>query len=105
VTDVRINDDLDEAGFEYVAASLVRTDAVTPPADTATDLQIFDATAPGTGTPVSDGVDGDVSSAQDTGGLPDLDRITIGAVTGQANGPLTIDGNTTFAIRFRVIVK
>ncbi|NIO11146.1 MAG: hypothetical protein GTO40_25290, partial [Deltaproteobacteria bacterium] len=98
-------DDLDEAGFEYIAGSLVRTDAVTPPADTATDLQIFNATAPGTGTGLSDGVDGDVSSAQNTGGLPDMDRVTIGGVTGQANGNLNINGNTTFALRFRVRVK
>ncbi len=104
-TDARVVDNLDESGFQYVSGSLVRTNSALPPPDTATDKQIFDATAPGTGTVLSDAVDGDVSSAQDTGGLSDPDRITMGAVTGQANGTLTINGNTTFALRFKAIVK
>lgn len=104
-TDVRINDLLDETGFQYVVGSLVRTQAATPPADTATDLQIFNATAGGTGTVLTDGVDGDVASGVDTGGLAGIDRITIGAVTGQANGTLNISAHTTFAFRFQVKVK
>jgi uncharacterized repeat protein (TIGR01451 family) len=105
VTDVRINDSLDETAFQFVPGSLVRTVAAAPPADTATDLAVFTATAPGTGTNLSDSVDGDAASALNTGGLPDADRITVGAVAGQANGSLTIAGHTTFAVRFRVTVK
>jgi len=105
VTDVRIIDLLDQAGFDYVSGSLVRTLAASPPADTATDKQIFDATAPGTGTPLSDVVDGDEGSAQDTGPPVGVNTITIGSVSGQANAVLNIDAHTTFAFRFQVKVK
>jgi len=105
VTDIRINDLLDQTGFDYVSGSLVRTLAASPPADTATDKQIFDATAPAIGTALSDILDGDVGSALDTGAPAGVDRITIGAVTGQANGSLTINAHTTFALRFRVKIK
>jgi hypothetical protein len=46
-----------------------------------------------------------VGSAQDTGAPVGVDRITIGAVTGQANAALNINAHTTFAIRFLVKVK
>ncbi len=106
VSDLRINDALDEAGFEYVAGSLIRTDAGAPPSDTATDRQIFDATASGTGTDLFDPVDADVASAQDTGDPgSDVDRITIGAVAGQANASLSVGAHETFALRFKVKVK
>jgi len=105
VADIRINDILDQTGFDYVSGSLVRTLAASPPADTATDKQIFDATDPGTGAALSDVLDGDAGSALDTGAPAGVDRITIGAVTGQANGSLTINAHTTFALRFRVKIK
>jgi len=105
VTDVRINDLLDQTGFDYVSGSLVRTLAASPPADTATDKQLFDATDPGTGTALSDAVDGDAGSAQDTGAPAGVDRITVGAVSGQANGSLTINAHTAFALRFNVKIK
>jgi hypothetical protein len=105
VTDIRINDLLDQTGFDYVSGSLVRTLAASPPADTATDKQIFDATDPGTGTALTDALDGDVGSALDTGAPAGVDRITIGAVAGQANGSLTINAHTAFAIRFKVKIK
>jgi hypothetical protein len=105
VTDIRINDLLDQTGFDYVSGSLVRTLAASPPSDTATDKQIFDATDPGTGTALSDNLDGDAGSALDTGAPAGVDRITIGAVTGQANGSLTINAHTTFALRFNVKIK
>jgi len=105
VTDIRINDILDQTGFDYVSGSLVRTLAASPPADTATDKQLFDATDPGTGTALSDNLDGDVGSALDTGAPAGVDRITIGAVTGQANGSLTINAHTAFALRFKVKIK
>jgi hypothetical protein len=105
VTDVRINDLLDQTGFDYASGSLVRTLVATPPADTATDKQIFDATDPGTGSALSDAVDGDVGSALDTGAPVGVDRITVGAVPGQANGSLTINAHTAFALRFNVRIK
>lgn len=105
ISDVRINDSLDETGFQYVAGSLIRTNAATPPTDVATDLAIFNATAPGTGTNLSEAVDADMASGQDTGGLADVDKITVGAVAGQANGSLSIAGQATFAVRFKVRVK
>jgi hypothetical protein len=107
-TDARIFDDLDDkaTGFDYVSGSLVRTDAATPPADTATDKQIFDATAPATGTGLSDAVDADVASAQDTGPPAGfVDSITVGAVAGQANAQLDIGANSTFGLRFMVRVR
>jgi len=100
VSDVRINDILDENAFDYVSGTLRQTNAL---ADSATDLQIF--TAAGIGALQSDVVDGDVASAVDTGGLPAVDRITVGAVAGQANGVLTIAPNSTFALRYRVRIK
>lgn len=106
--DARIIDDLDDkaTGFEYIAGSLVRTDAVSPPLDTATDKQIFDATAPGTGTVLSDAVDADVASALDTGPPAGfVDSITIGAVAGQANAQLDIAANTAFGLRLKVRVR
>lgn len=105
VSDLRINDSLDKTAFQYLAGSMVRTSAVSPPADSATDLAIFNATAPGTGTSVSDAADGDVASAQNTGGPPGVDKITVGAVTGQTNVALTLSGHTTFGLRFEVKIK
>ena len=74
-----------------------------------TDKQIFDATAPGVGTSLSDALDANVASACDVSESlcpgSEADKITIGAVTGQANGTLNINGNTTFALRFKVKVK
>lgn len=105
MNDVRINDNLDETAFQYIDGSLFRTSAATPPADTATDKQIFDSTASGTGTNLTEAVDGDVGSSADTGGGADKDRITVGAVTGQTNAALNIPANTAFAIRFKVKVK
>ena len=106
ITDARFSDllDITAAGFTYTAGSLVRTSAATPPADTATDLAIFNATAPGTGTALTDAADGDVASRINISGTQD--RITVGNTTGltpaQVNGTLAIGANTTFAIRFRV---
>ena len=105
VSDLRITDLLNEAAFQYVGGSMVRTNAASPPSDSATDLAIFTATEPGTGTNVSDGVDGDVASALDTGGSADVDRITIGAVAGQANGVLNLGGHATIGLRFNVKIK
>ena len=105
LADVRINDALDESAFEYVPGSLIRTSAISPPADSATNLVIFNATASGTGTLLTETIDGDAGSAQDTGGAAGVDRITLGAVTGQANGSLGVPWQSTFAVRFNVKIK
>lgn len=115
LTDIRFSDllDISASGFDYVVGSLVRTSAATPPADTASDLTIFNATAPGTGTALTDAVDGDVASACDStaGACPGttLNRVTVGNTTGltpaQANGTLSIAANTAFAVRFRAVKK
>lgn len=104
-TDVRISDLLDESAFEYLAGSLVRTLAAAPPADTATDLEIFSATAPAIGTNLSDAVDGDAASALDTNANTFVDRMTVGAAAGQANGAVDIASHTVFAVRFAVLVR
>jgi hypothetical protein len=105
VSDVRISDLLDEAAFAYVPGSMVRTSAASPPTDTATELQIFNATAPGTGTPLSDTLDGDAASALDTNANTAVDRITAGAVAGQANSSLSIGSHATFGVRFKVVLQ
>ena len=77
------------------------------------NLAIFNATAPGTGTSLTDAVDGDVGSVCDSsaGACPGttLNRVTVGNTTGltpaQANGALSIAANKTFAIRFRAVKK
>jgi photosystem II stability/assembly factor-like uncharacterized protein len=107
VSDIRISDVLDDAAFQYIAGTLHRDDGSL--SDAATDLAIFNATKPpgrgGPGISMSDAVDGDIASAQDTGGPADVDSITIGTVPAQSNGTLNISGNTTFAIRFEVFIR
>jgi hypothetical protein len=105
VPDVRFSDLLDETAFLYTAGSMVRTSVASPPADTASDLDIFNATASGTGTSISDALDGDAASALDTNANTTVDRITVGAVAGQANGGLSIASHTTFAVRFNVVLQ
>jgi hypothetical protein len=113
VSDIRFSDllDVSASGFDYVAGSLVRDDGSL--SDAATDLAIFNATAPGTGTALTDAVDGDIASVCDSGAgaCPGttLNRVTVGNTTGltpaQANGILSIAANKTFAIRFRAVKK
>jgi hypothetical protein len=110
--DIRIQDllDITPTGFSYVTGSLVRTSTTAPPPDTSSDLTIFNATAPGTGTALTDGVDGDVASICESGvacpGI-NLNRVTAGSTTGltpaQVNGILSIPASSTFAIRFQAI--
>jgi CSLREA domain-containing protein len=113
VSDIRFSDllDVSASGFDYVVGSLVRDDGSL--SDAATDLAIFNATAPGTGVALTDAADGDVGSACTiaTGLCPGAaaDRVTAGNTTGltpaQANGTLSIPANKTFAVRFRAVKK
>jgi len=98
-TDVRFSDALDvsASGFTYVAGSLIRTSAATPPADTASDLTIFNATASGTGTALTDALtNADVAAFVSP-------NLTVGGDgTASQNATLSIAAHTTFAIRLQV---
>ena len=113
--DIRIQDILDitATGFSYVTGGLIRTSATTPPANTASDLTIFNATALGVGTAMTDAVDGDVASICDSGSAAcpgtNRNRVTVGNTSGltptQVNATLSIPANSTFAIRFLAVKK
>jgi len=98
-SDIRIIDLLNEAQFTYVAGSLETTVVPTGSNDAAIWA--------GAWTPVTDAV----AAPDDTGSITDsaapagLDRVTIGAVAGQANQVLNVSAGTLRAVRFRVTVK
>jgi uncharacterized repeat protein (TIGR01451 family) len=93
-----ITDLLDESQFTYVAGS-VETTTVASGADDA-------ALWAGTWTALTDalGAPDDIASFTNSGGAPEADRFTAGAVSGQANTPLTIPPHTLRALRFRAKV-
>ena len=95
---ITINDAIDESQFTYVPDSL-ETTAVASGSD---DV----ARWAGTWSSLTDmlGAPDDEASMVDSGGPPDLDRLAIGDVSGQANLPLSIPAQTQWAIRFRVRV-
>ncbi len=97
--DLRITDPLNEAQFTYLANSLETT--LVPSGSN--DAGIW----AGAWTPLSDNLGGpdDIASATDSGGAPGKDRITVGAVSGQANQQADVPGLSLRAIRFRVGVK
>ena len=98
-TDVRINDQLDETAFAYLPGSLEKT---TVPSGT-TDADLWASSW----TPLSDpmGAPDDEGSAIDTGGPPGIDRVTVGAVSGQPNAVSDLPPGSRVAVRFRVRVK
>ena len=97
--DIRIGDLLNESEFTYVLNSLETTVVPTGSNDAAIWA--------GTWTPLTDGIGGpdDIASVADTGGPPGPDRITVGAVSGQANQTLNLPAGSLRAIRFRVRVN
>ncbi len=97
--DIRIDDVLDEGAFTYVAGSLEMATL----ASGASDAAMWAASW----TPLSDalGTPDDAASALDTGGAAGPDRITLGAVAGQANTAASIAPATRLAIRFRARVN
>ena len=96
--DQRITDLLDETAFGYVAGTLAYT---TVPSGSSNA-----AIWAGAWTALTDAVGGaDAASIMDTGGLPDPDRLTVGAVPVQVNQTVSIPANTLWAVRFRVLVK
>ena len=96
---VRISDLLNESEFSYIPNSLETTVV----ASGSNDAVIW----AGVWTPLTDAVGGpdDIASITDSGGPAGLDRITVGAETGQINQSLTIPGNSLQAVRFRVTVN
>ncbi len=98
-SDVRLTDLLNETDFTYVAGSIET--AVVPTG--ASNAAIWN----GPWTPVSDdlGAPDDIASITDTGGLPCRDKLTVGAVAGQANRTLNIPAASLQAIRFRARVN
>jgi len=99
VHDVQLVDQINEAEFTYLPATL----------ETATVAAGSSAVAlwSAAWTPLSDDVGGpdDIASISDSGGPAGRDRLTVGAFAGQANQSLTLPGTTTVAIRFRVRVN
>ena len=99
VDDLELTDPVNEAQFTYVPNSL----AVTTVPSGATDAALWSATW----TSLSDdtGAPDDAASIVDSGGPPGRDRLTIGAVAGQANQATVIPPMTRIAIRFRARVN
>src|SRR5438034_2122747 len=103
LSDVRIQDLLDDSvtGFTYTASSIKRTpNDGTAPADTATNATIQAAAT--TAQTDAVGAPDDFASINDSNENAKLDKLTVGAVTVQANQGLTFQGNKTFAIVFSV---
>jgi len=99
VLDLRINDLLDEPDFSYVPGTLAQR-SVPSGSDDATIWG-----GPWSGLTDAVGPPDDGGSVTDTGGPPDPDRVTIGAVTGQANQLVQIPAGSIRAVRFRVRVN
>ena len=95
--DIRLTDLINEAQFTFVPGSLEQTVVASGSNDTA----IWAGTWGG----LTDAVNGDAASATDTGGTPALDRVTIGAVSGQANAVVNLPASSLAAYRFRVTVN
>ena len=103
LSDVRFQDLLDDSatGFTYTASSIKRTpNDGTSPADTATNATILAAAT----TALTDAVGGpdDFASITDSNANVKLDKLTVGAVTGQANLSLSFLAHKTFAILLTV---
>jgi len=101
LSDVRIQDLLDDSatGFTYTASSIKRTpNDGTAPADTATNGTILAAAT--TAQTDAVGAPDDLASITDSNANGKLDKLTVGAVTGQANQSLSFLAHKTLAILF-----
>jgi uncharacterized repeat protein (TIGR01451 family) len=99
VADVQVVDQLNEAEFTYIPMSLETASVAAGTGDAALWGTRW--------SPLTDDLGGadDIASVSDSGGPAGRDRLTIGAVAGQANHSLSIPGATTVAVRFRVLVN
>ena len=101
--DVRFQDLLDDSasGFTYTASSIKRTpNDGTAPADTAANATILAVATMAETDAV--GAPDDFASITDSNANGQLDKLTVGAVTGQANQSLSFQANKTFAVAFQV---
>ncbi len=98
-TDIQLNDLLNETQFTYVVNSLESTVVASASSDAAIWAGSWSFLTDELGGP------DDLASITDSDGPVGLDRITIGAVSGQVNQGLNIIGSTLRAIRFRVTVN
>jgi len=101
--DVRFQDLLDDSvsGFTYTASSIKQTpNDGTAPADTASNATILAAAT--TAQTDAVGAPDDFASITDSNANGQLDKLTVGAVTGQANQSLSFQANKTFAVVFQV---
>ncbi len=115
INNVTFVDNLDNTTFSYVVGSLYMSS--TPLADTATDLQIFNAAKPpsqgGTGISQTDDLGVVDYSAACTGPGPGpghcpggvTNLLTFGATTNNTNQSLDLPANSTVAFRFEVIIQ
>jgi hypothetical protein len=97
--DLRITDLLDESQFTYVTGSLAQTTVPSGASAAALWAAPWQSLTDGLGAP------DDSASMVDTDGSGEADRLTAGAVTGQANATVRIPGQTIWAIRFQVRVN
>src|SRR5438034_1436300 len=103
LSDVRFQDLLDDSatGFTYTASSIKRTpNDGTAPADTATNATILAAAT--TAQTDAVGAPDDFASITDSNANAKLDKLTMGAVTGQANQSVRFLAHKTFGILFTV---
>jgi len=103
LSDVRFQDLLDDSatGFTYTASSIKRTpNDGTAPADTATNATILAAAT--TAQTDAVGAPDDFASITDSNANAKLDKLTMGAATGQANQSVSFLAHKTFAILFTV---
>ena len=99
VDDLQLSDPLSELQFTYIPNTL--STAMVPTGTS--DVALWNATW----TPLSDDIGGpdDAASIVDTGPPLGRDRLSIGALLGQANQPALIPPLSRIAIRFRVRVN
>lgn len=106
LSNVRFQDLLDDTatGFSYIVGSIFRTaNDGTAPADNATNAVILAAVTVAE-TDAVGGPDG-FASITDSNAGNGLDKLTVGAVAGQANLSLSFQAHKTFAVLFQATKK
>ena len=98
-SDIQITDLLDETAFTYIPNSIETALVPTGYNDAAIWAGTWNALTDSVGVP------DDVASITDSGGASEVDRLTIGGVSGQVNQIVNISGNSLRAYRFRVTVE
>lgn len=97
--DLRLTDALDETQFTYVPGTLATTLVPTGSSDADIWAGAWNALTDALGPP------DDEASFVDTGGPPDLDRLTVGTEPVQVNRLTDVPAATLRAVRFKVRVN